>query len=591
MKRIRLPRLRIAVGLRPSFVETSLICSVKGRSCATPRKPADSTCSVERSGCAYFEAAMVRATFVEVAGGDFGDSDSEWCGAPVARDACRESDHCPGMAVGGKRCRSLSDPTTSTPATPSLRFGGTTVFRPQEGDSSDTDVEGDLSAHKQPLLCYSHIRDDCDDACVADHTSYSVLGKAARGSAKHQFSPADEAVLPSSERATMPQLTAAPPSNVNASSTGCGTSELERKALELQQEIQRLSSEHMRLAQENSMLLQRCQQQVQPESHFIIPQMPTLAMQMPYTSAGATEMPMMSAVQVPMCAPSPAQMVCFAPILMQQVSADGYAAEGYNVPMGSRPMNNDEPLAPGSTGLLRQQPQRRLQQQQQQSRHAQPTGLNKLKGGKTRRAVLIAEIGGASAALESGNAGFVSKEKSKSSSMCGAEAAATACAGNEASETDPENRTTVMLRNLPNNYTRDMLLGMIDEGFVGQYDFVYMPVDFSTRASLGYAFINLTSHQLAVRFWRTFEGYCNWVIPSRKRCRVSWSHPFQGLEENVNHYRNSPVMHEVVPSDFKPVIFVEGQMQPLPPPTKGLRAPRLRNYNAATASLNVALRA
>merc|ERR1719163_748335 len=34
---------------------------------------------------------------------------------------------------------------------------------------------------------------------------------------------------------------------------------------------------------------------------------------------------------------------------------------------------------------------------------------------------------------------------------------------------------TVMLRNLPNNYTRAMLLKLIDsEGFGGKYDFVYL---------------------------------------------------------------------------------------------------------------------
>ena len=45
---------------------------------------------------------------------------------------------------------------------------------------------------------------------------------------------------------------------------------------------------------------------------------------------------------------------------------------------------------------------------------------------------------------------------------------------------------TVMLRNLPNNYSRAMLLELLDsEGFAGQYDFFYLPMDFKSRASLG----------------------------------------------------------------------------------------------------------
>merc|ERR1711988_1960162 len=37
-------------------------------------------------------------------------------------------------------------------------------------------------------------------------------------------------------------------------------------------------------------------------------------------------------------------------------------------------------------------------------------------------------------------------------------------------------RTTVMLRNLPNSYSRSMLLELIHaEGFGGSYDFVYLP--------------------------------------------------------------------------------------------------------------------
>merc|ERR1712107_214246 len=97
----------------------------------------------------------------------------------------------------------------------------------------------------------------------------------------------------------------------------------------------------------------------------------------------------------------------------------------------------------------------------------------------------------------------------------------------------------VMIRNMPNNYSRAMLLDLLDsEGFAGQYDFVYLPMDFQLRACLGYAFCNLTTVEAAQRFWRTFDGYASWAIPSRKVSGVSWSGPHQGYEAHVERYRN-----------------------------------------------------
>eukprot|EP00930_Biecheleria_cincta_P029756 TRINITY_DN20665_c0_g2_i2.p1 TRINITY_DN20665_c0_g2~~TRINITY_DN20665_c0_g2_i2.p1 ORF type:complete len:510 (-),score=94.08 TRINITY_DN20665_c0_g2_i2:536-2002(-) len=119
--------------------------------------------------------------------------------------------------------------------------------------------------------------------------------------------------------------------------------------------------------------------------------------------------------------------------------------------------------------------------------------------------------------------------------------------------------TTVMLRNLPNNYTRAMLLKMLDdEGFAGVYNFLYLPIDFKTQACLGYAFVNLVDPSQVVNFWSKFSGFSNWVLPSKKVCSVGWSGPHQGLEAHVERYRSSPVMHPSVPDECKPVIFEQG---------------------------------
>lgn len=137
--------------------------------------------------------------------------------------------------------------------------------------------------------------------------------------------------------------------------------------------------------------------------------------------------------------------------------------------------------------------------------------------------------------------------------------------------------TTVMLRNLPNNYSRAMLLKLIDaEGFCGQYDFIYLPMDFKSHASLGYAFVNLATSEEARRFFETFEGFHRWVVPSQKVCSVNWSHPYQGFDAHIERYRNSPVMHEDVPDDYKPMVFHNGERIVFPPPTKKLKVPRMR---------------
>lgn len=148
------------------------------------------------------------------------------------------------------------------------------------------------------------------------------------------------------------------------------------------------------------------------------------------------------------------------------------------------------------------------------------------------------------------------------------------CASNSSSR---ETRTTVMLRNLPNNYTREMLLRLLEsQGFGGAITFVYLPIDFRSKAALGYAFVDLVDSEWVDRFWATFDGFANWAIPSRKVCYVSWSGPSQGLAAHIERYRNSPVMHSSVPDEYKPVIMRGGCRVPFPEPTRSIRVPRAR---------------
>jgi len=136
-------------------------------------------------------------------------------------------------------------------------------------------------------------------------------------------------------------------------------------------------------------------------------------------------------------------------------------------------------------------------------------------------------------------------------------------------------RTTLMLRNLPNNLSRTDLICLLDEqGFAGRYDFLYLPIDFRTHVALGYAFVNMVTPLDAMRLREHLDGFSSWVVPSAKACNVSWSQPHQGLEEHVARYRNSPLMHECVPDEYRPVLLSGGARVPFPPPTKKIKAPR-----------------
>lgn len=143
--------------------------------------------------------------------------------------------------------------------------------------------------------------------------------------------------------------------------------------------------------------------------------------------------------------------------------------------------------------------------------------------------------------------------------------------------TAKETRTTVMMRNLPEGFTRTLLLQLLSaEGFFGRFDFIYVPFDFKRQSNLGYALINLVTSSEAQRFFRHFDGFRDWHMPNDNPCAVIWSDPHQGLSSHVERYRNSPVMHESVPEQWRPMLFKHGVAVPFPEPTKKIKAPKVK---------------
>ncbi|KAI3419825.1 Phosphatidylinositol 4-phosphate 5-kinase [Psidium guajava] len=109
---------------------------------------------------------------------------------------------------------------------------------------------------------------------------------------------------------------------------------------------------------------------------------------------------------------------------------------------------------------------------------------------------------------------------------------------------DPEavlnGSTTVMIRNIPNQFKRKDLLYILDKHCEeanamadsaedqSKYDFVYLPVDFKTKANKGYAFVNFTNPTGASGMYRAYHNFRWECLPiknlnfwSRKVCEIS----------------------------------------------------------------------
>jgi len=135
--------------------------------------------------------------------------------------------------------------------------------------------------------------------------------------------------------------------------------------------------------------------------------------------------------------------------------------------------------------------------------------------------------------------------------------------------------TTVLLRNIPKAYDRDMLTDLLDStGFACAYDFVYLPIDFRKRRGLGYATVNFVSHAQARRAIETFTSFSDWKADGTKAGDAIFSISNQGIESNVQYYRNREMMHPDVPDLYKPLLFKNGVRVAFPAPTQEIKLPK-----------------
>merc|ERR1719409_1107386 len=123
------------------------------------------------------------------------------------------------------------------------------------------------------------------------------------------------------------------------------------------------------------------------------------------------------------------------------------------------------------------------------------------------------------------------------------------------------------MRNLPNKYTQSMLLEELsDAGFRAKddFDFIYLPMDHTTAANLGYCFINFVETALANAFAAAFQA------PGKKMRRfnsnktvVVMPASIQGYERNYAYYSSTRVAQAEDPA-YRP-LFMRSLQPQLPP--------------------------
>lgn len=111
----------------------------------------------------------------------------------------------------------------------------------------------------------------------------------------------------------------------------------------------------------------------------------------------------------------------------------------------------------------------------------------------------------------------------------------------EVPKLDDDSATSVVLINIPVNYTREMVISLFDkEGFGGSYDFLYLPVDPSSSENLGYLVVNFVASEQCSKFVSRYHGAlaqsCFSFMRTGQLCEVRPS-AVQGKQANYDRVR------------------------------------------------------
>lgn len=125
-------------------------------------------------------------------------------------------------------------------------------------------------------------------------------------------------------------------------------------------------------------------------------------------------------------------------------------------------------------------------------------------------------------------------------------------------EVSREHMTTLRLKNIPQVYTTDMLVRLLEAHGVKGFDFISLSFDNFTCVCSGRAIVNFCNHSAAKSAIDALFGTCKWQVAGRQKALVvSWN-VLQGLKGNVAYYKATEDI--MIPEAFKAVVRENGHL-------------------------------